>query len=255
MSKMLNKKLILTLIMTILHAHSMFIGQYSTPYNALTPILKQEYATCWPDVSGQNFLRPATVAQLNDSLSNDCMALTLGVGIFGQPVEADVPDKTLNVVYHNLVRDWLISTEGFNPLEFSVNAQIGIFEPNGITTQISTPATVGALSSESVSIHGDGNPENCGIYYSPNNVRFKIDDDRQLASFWSVAVSPDNQNAALNFNLIIFNQPIADQISEYIANNIPLEILFDSIPDLSNLSEPDQRCLLESLNLIARLAS
>jgi hypothetical protein len=68
-----------------------------------------------------------------------------------------------------------------------------------------------------------------------------------------VAVAPDNQNAALNFNLIIFNQSIAEKISEYITNNIPLEILFDSMPDLSILSEPDQRCLEESLNLIARL--
>jgi hypothetical protein len=251
---MLNKKLILTLIMTILHAHSMFIGQYSTPYNALTPILKQEYATCWPDVSSQNFLKPVTVVQLNDALSNDCMALILGVGIFGQPVEADAPDKTFNVVYHNLIRDWLISTEDFNPLEFNVNSQIGIFEPNGITNADSNSATIGALTSEAVSIHGDGTPEGEGQLYSPNNVRFKIDDERQVASFWSVAVAPDNQNAALNFNFIIFNQALANLLGQYHTEHIPLVLLTES-PEFQQLglSEADRACLVESINIISNL--
>ena len=253
---MFIKNLILTLIMLILHVHSMFIGQYATPYNVLNPILTQEYTTSWPVVSGQSFLKPETLAQLNNALGNSCMTLTLGVGVYGQPLEVDVPDKTFNVVYHNLVRDWLISTEGFNPLEFSVNAQIGIFEPNGITNQIACGATVGTLNAESVSIHGDGTPENSGIFYSPNNVRFKINDERKVASFWSVAVSPDKQHAAINFNLIILDEPVAQQIAEFSANQIPLNMLLENIQSqLGSLAEPDKLCLEESLRLIEQFVS
>ncbi len=251
---MFKKNLILILIMSILHVHGMFIGQYATPYNVLNPILTQEYATSWPIVSELGFLKPATVAQLNDALANDCMTLTLGVGVYGQPLDGAAPDKTLNLVYHNLIRDCLMSTEGFNPLDFSVNAPIGIFEPNGITNTDSHSATIGALAPEAVIIHGDGTPEGEGQLYSPNNVRFKIDDERQVASFWSVAVAPDNQHAALNFNFIIFNQALADLLGQYHTEQIPLVLLTES-PEFQQLglSEADHACLVESIVIISNL--
>jgi hypothetical protein len=262
---MFKKNLILTLIMSIMYVHSMFIGKYGTPYNVLNPVFTREYATRWPIVS--NFLNPETASQLSRVLGIDRINLTLNVGIYGQPLMAKVPDKTFNVACHNLVRDWLITTRGFNPLEFSVKAQIGIFEPNGITSAVSNGAAFGALRPEAVIIHGDGKPKvegqtpkAEGQLYSPNNVRFKIDDDRQVASFWSIAVSPNNQNAALNFNLIILDEVLSARVAEVILTNnddLGSEEFLTKISMLHHylgqLSQPDQDCLQNSLDLIAQL--
>lgn len=93
-----------------------------------------------------------------------------------------------------------------------------------------------------------------GQLYSPNNVRFKIDDKRQVVSFWSVAVSPDNQNAALNFNLIILNQALADLLGQYHTEQIPFVLLTES-PEFQQLglSEADHACLVESIHKISNL--
>ena len=93
-----------------------------------------------------------------------------------------------------------------------------------------------------------------GQLYSPNNVRFKIDDERQVVSFWSVAVSTDNKNAALNFNLIILNQALADLLGQYYTEQIPLVLLTKS-PKFQHLglSEADRACLVESIAIISNL--
>jgi hypothetical protein len=248
-------KKILVLIITILQTQSMFIGQYATPYNTLTPLLTFENMLNWQDL--QNLFKLETVAQLTETLSADSLNLSLGVGVYGQPLEGQIHDKTLNVVYHNIVRDWLSATNPeLDPLEFNVNALIGIFEPDGITTAIESGATIGRLNPEAISIHGDGTPENRGIYYSPNNVRFKIEDERQVASFWSLAISPDNQNAVLNFNLIILDKAIADSISEVISLGLPVSQILPNIEEqLPFLAEADRCCLMHSLEIINALGT
>ena len=248
-------KKILVLIITILQTQSMFIGQYATPYNTLTPIYTFENMLNWQDL--QNIFKIETVAQLNETLSADNLNLNLAVGVYGQPLEGQIDDKTLNIVYHNVIRDWLSATNpDLDPLEFNVNALIGIFEPDGITTAIESGATIGRLNPEAISIHGDGTPENRGIYYSPNNVRFKIEDERQVASFWSLAISPDNQNAVLNFNLIILNEAVSNSISEVISLGLPVSQILPNIEEqIPFLAEADRCCLMHSLEIINALGT
>lgn len=194
-------KKILILIITILYVESMFIGKYGTTYNQLNPLFSftTEINLEFLDM----LLGHRLSREVRGSLSSLDKALDIGLGIYGLPMQGLSADKTFNVVYHNKVRDWLIQAGySIDPREFNVNARIGIFEPNGISTAVDRSAQVGRLSLESVSIHGDGNPANRGIYYSPDNVRFKISDDRQVASFWSLATLPDDSKKVVIQNRI-----------------------------------------------------
>ena len=170
-----------------------FIGAYATPYNVLNPIIqeslhidRQEFEKLLPG----NLFAALTREGLVDK------NLSLSISIFGKPIFGDVADRTFNLVFHNQVREWLPG----KPTDFNVNALIGIFDPKGITDKnVSQPASFNALRQENVHVH-DG-----GEYYSPNNIRFKLEDGSAVGSFWSVVVLPDKNNVLISLNIIIDN--------------------------------------------------
>jgi hypothetical protein len=193
----MNKKFFLSILLgfSILSVRAnYFIGAYAAPYNVLNPIIqeslhidRQEFEKLLP---GDLFAALTRQGLVDKNLS-------LSISILGKPLFGDVADRTFNLVFHNQVREWLPG----KPKDFNVNTLIGIFDPKGITDRnVSQPASFNALRQENVHVH-DG-----GEFYSPNNIRFKLEDGKALGSFWSVVVSPDKKNVLISLNIIIDNQ-------------------------------------------------
>lgn len=223
--------------------NSYFIGKYASPYNVLNTLYSKTIS-----ISSEELNKLVTANILKDlELNPDNKPnISLTYSIFGSPIFEPVPEKIFNISYHNEVRDWLIGQECFNPLEFNLPIKMGIFKANGVINSPKNSASIDKLNPESVHIH------DAGEAYSPNNVKFKILDDREIASFWSVAISPDKQNIALNFNLIILNPVVEDLFSELFLNNSLSEatrMLHDLVIDNADLLEADKDSLVDSLNI------
>ena len=80
---------------------------------------------------------------------------------------------------------------------------MGLFEPNGVQQDVSNPIAFNRFNPEQVIIHGKG------VYYSPNNAAFRIS-DRQIASFWTSAVSADHKKIIVTFDIIINNPELQE---------------------------------------------
>lgn len=171
------------------------IGKYADPYVMLNPIAIIENKEKM--VSG---IAPESL--LKEIAGKNIRFYTL---VWGLPVGDIGGDKTYNLIHHPAAVAWLKGKPGFNESNFIHNITMGIFNPDGISGAKENSAAINSLKDEAVSIHPspDGVPA-----FSPNNVRFSINPNREIATFWSAALSPDKKDAVIAFNIIMQNPAI-----------------------------------------------
>lgn len=123
---------------------------------------------------------------------------------------ADDPHHNYNLVYHPWVASWS-GAEYSNPL-----VSMGIFDTDGVgaATQGSSIA-INRLNGESVNTH----PAEPGVAaMSPDNARFHIDNGREIATFTSVAMSPDRQRIIITRHILANSARAENFITQAIIN-------------------------------------
>ena len=238
-----------------------FIGSYATPYNILVPIYRQELNSKLGFIIPESLLtalankleiniQDLTVEQqrlLIDEQISNLEEATFLVSIRGEPLDGAVESKIYNICFHDQVKSWNIGKPDFNPLEFNIPADMGLFEPNGVVQQdVSNPIAFNSFNQEQVSIHGDG------VYYSPNNAAFRIS-DRQVASFWTSAVAADHKKIIVTFDIIINNPELQEILSTIIGSedlSADKLVMLISTMEAKCLSELDIAAFRELLSII-----
>lgn len=101
--------------------------------------------------------------------------------------------KTYNMVFHAWARNW------YQNRLFDINIPMGIFLADGVQPTPNATIKFNKLNPENVHVHqADGD----ALAYSPHNAQFTVTPDRELSSFWSLAVSPDKQHAIVTFHIL-----------------------------------------------------
>jgi len=120
--------------------------------------------------------------------------------------------RLVNLLYHSWVGE-IMGKKG----NFEIDIPMGIFEPNGIEPYTQEKFDVpdkygkrrvdkrigisfGELGKQRVHEHGA---------YSPDNARFVVSSNRNIATFWSVAVYPGHAHALVTFHILVNNDDIA----------------------------------------------
>lgn len=145
----------------------------------LTPELFKHIVT--NEVSGQ-------VSDIADS------NLEVYLDIWGPFISGDLPAETINnIAFHEILSKWTrISRPNLNILG-------GLFEPSGVTIAgVRDSIPEGTLGEFNVNYHDD-----C---WSPNNARFKLNDGRNIVSFWLIGRYETHAVATLN---LIINSGVA----------------------------------------------
>ena len=237
-----------------------FIGSYATPYNFLLPIYKQELNIKLGSIIPESLLtalankleidiQDLTVEEqrwLIDEQISNLEEATFLVSIRGEPIDGPVASKIYNICFHDQVKSWNIGKPDFNPLEFSIPVDMGLFEPNGVQQDVSNPIAFNSFNPEQVSIHGDG------VYYSPNNAAFRIS-DRQIASFWTSAVAADHKKIIVTFDIIINNPELQELLITIIGSedlSAAKLVMLISMMEAKCLSELDIAAFRELLSII-----
>lgn len=177
-------------------------GHYGTPYVMLNPLaFIENNISSLPNLAPESLLKELGSLLSAPDAENKINFYTT---VWGMPTDEDLKNRQYNLIYHTAAVPWLRGSAGFNESEFGIKLPIGIFEPNGIMPAAEASAAFNSVNPEDVSIHPvEGDPA-----FSPNNVRFVIDPNRSIVTFWSVAFNPDKSKAAVAFNLIILNPDI-----------------------------------------------
>ena len=239
-----------------------FIGSYATPYNFLVPIYRQELNSKLGSIIPESLLtalankleidiQDLTVAEqrwlIDEQISNGYLEeATFLVSIRGEPIDGAVASKIYNICFHDQVKSWNIGKPDFNPLEFSIPVDMGLFEPNGVQQNVSNPIAFNSFNPEQVSIHDNG------VYYSPNNAAFRVS-DRQIASFWTSAVAADHKKIIVTFDIIINNPELQEILSTIIGSedlSADKLVMLISMMEARCLSELDIAAFRELLSII-----
>jgi hypothetical protein len=124
-------------------------------------------------------------------------------------VPFDANDRYFNLVFHGTMLSWFANKYkdyDFKTQAISENLLMGIFNFDGI------PAVLGMgnnqLELQSVNPHDN--------HFSPDNAKFKVSDDRNLVTFWSVAKSTDQNRAVVTYHVLV-NSGVYENQTEIIA--------------------------------------
>jgi hypothetical protein len=146
--------------------------------------------------------------------------------------------KDFNIVFHG----FLALDKG--PGDFKQNVKMGIFEPDGIAQATSSSISFGSLAEADVHYHAP-----C---FSPNNARFKVESNREISTFWSVALSPISNNAAVTYHLLINNVKLEDELTK-ILNGDSFETILQQLENFTPIPENDARTLKNFVATINKL--
>jgi hypothetical protein len=122
--------------------------------------------------------------------------------------QRDAQDRTYNLVNHGFLA---VDYPG-DVKTFQKNVAMGIFWGSGIEVAGSSPIAIDALGEQDVHFHD-------GAYCSPNDARFKVSAGRKLATFWSVAISPDKRRVAITYHLLVQDAALDANISGVLGND------------------------------------
>jgi len=111
----------------------------------------------------------------------------------------DSNDQTYNILFH-----------GFRAPDFSPNASVfgskenenilmGAFNENGVE-DIKKSASMPFNKAEKRSVHYHD------FHFSPNNARIKLSKNRNISTFWTLAISPKNNRTAVTYHLLLNNK-------------------------------------------------
>lgn len=100
--------------------------------------------------------------------------------------------KTYNMVFHMWAGTW-------QPTKlFNINVDMGILAPNGVQPASSNSIPFNQITAQNVHVHDGGKT----IANSPNNARFTVTPQRDISTFWSIAISPNKRHAVVTFHIL-----------------------------------------------------
>ena len=137
----------------------------------------------------------------------------------------DTNTLSINTSFHDYVRFIYKKKTGNWSAGFNIEIPIGLFCGNGVTQQ---DIVFDSFSDLQVYYH-DG-------HYSPDNARFSIKGDRNIATFWMVGIEPGSKQALVSYNLFMNSTEhfINDEKYGYTLDNLLPE---DENKKLENLLE------------------
>lgn len=208
-------------------AKTPYIGVYGKPY-VLQPIIGRIKFT-----PGMLKNAPPEIKQLIPaSLKN----ITFNVII--NPAQT----KTYNMIFHRWAGNVL------NEKLINIYVPMRILAPKGVRPANASSLSFDKLTPEHVYVHYDGP----NLADSPNNARFTVSSGHDLSSFWSIALSPDKQNALVTFHLLA-NTPVMEKTFEDAikASQILGQLLFTLKRTARTLPRPiDQQTLQDAIKTI-----
>ncbi len=222
-------------------ASAPLIGQYGAPYNLASPLLLIE--------NNEQALDnvPSTIMNV---ISEKTKSITPSIDFFTiiwSPVEKKPQNSTYNIIFHQVVRNWL-RQEGSTPdlHNFNVGIEMGLFEPQGVRAR---SIALNNVKKESVHIHPSGNLE----AFSPNNAQFEVVPQQKIVSFWTVAFSPDNSRVMIVFNVFVVDPALGARIDENINKSNNLQTLRENLSSLALDSADDQNVLNDAIDHLERI--
>lgn len=117
-------------------------------------------------------------------------------------------------------------------LDFNDPIDMGLFIPDGISyvaENQSNSMAFDQLKTQNVYWHNA---------LSPNNARFKIDMNRNLSSFWAIAISPNKEHINITYFLIANSQAMKSLLADILSNANNIEQLKLAIAQLAS-NKPD----------------
>lgn len=131
-------------------------------------------------------------------------------------------DRNYNLIFHYVLKKWNEKNKAINLGNFNSMTPMGLFKPNGVEVVANTGVPFGDFKPLSVHIHPDaaglkrmpqGPWRENELLLSPNNATFHLANTRNIATFWTVAISPDKNNVIIIFNTLIDSDDILDQLA------------------------------------------
>ena len=217
-------------------ASAPLIGQYGNPYNLCSPLIFIENDSH----ALQNV--PLALTDIVNKKSIPGSDIDFFTIVWGEPEEKSI-SRMYNVVFHQVVRDWLRDKSDIEPGNFSVTIDMGLFAPQGVT---GISIAVDSVKKEQVIIHPGGN----GMHaFSPNNARFEVDQNRKIVSFWSVAFSPDSSRVMIIYNVMAIDSVLAKDVDRSAVAAKNLQALLENMVAIQSsniLTSAEDKAVLDA---------